>query len=65
MKWNCIFLEESLLSVFYHLQGAARVAHEFFKQHLTGITLCLTFLGGCIESLLVQGLFGLDAGLQR
>ena len=56
-------LEESLLCLFCHLQGAAQVAQEFLNQHLTGIILCLTFVCGCIVSSLVQGLSVLDAGL--
>lgn len=55
-------LEESLLCLFCHLQGTVQVAQEFLNPHLTGITLCLTFVRGCIASSLVQDLSVLDAG---
>lgn len=65
MKRNCVFLEKSLLSLFCHIQGAARVAQEFLNQHLTGITPCLTFLRGCMVSWQLQGLSGLGAGYRH
>lgn len=51
-------LEESLLSLFCHIQGAAQMAQKFLKQHLVGITPCLTLHG----ELQVQALSGFGAG---